>query len=285
MEDATLKQAIDQLRRESEAEAADLSAATDRELRDAGDAAAQETLGVGQYVTVKDLATVQAFFDDEMRRRVVDKLGPMIERAVARDAAGFAKATGLPLRPDQLDRLAEAMRFNLDWLPRLPEMTSAWLSDQLRGAVLGKIPTLEVVDGLRRHLGTTVQRYAATQVETTLQVMDQLTINVATAELGYDLDLYAGPDDLLTREFCDHLVNRAFPHAALQASRNGQIPNVPVSRGGYRCRHRVRPILRRTVDFLKIPLVDPYRMVELQLSAGHPERGVPPRVIVYPVPA
>jgi hypothetical protein len=50
---------------------------------------------------------------------------------------------------------------------------------------------------------------------------------------------YFGPDDRLTREFCESLLqkNRSYTRSQIDSMTNSQIPNVFVSRGGFRCRH------------------------------------------------
>ncbi len=51
---------------------------------------------------------------------------------------------------------------------------------------------------------------------------------------------YAGPDDKLTRPFCRHLVEagKSYTRAEIDEMDNGQIPNVFISAGGWRCRHQ-----------------------------------------------
>jgi len=50
---------------------------------------------------------------------------------------------------------------------------------------------------------------------------------------------YYGPYDLLIRPFCEHLmrVDKSYTRDQIDAMNNGQIPNVFISCGGWRCRH------------------------------------------------
>ncbi|MBX9601253.1 MAG: hypothetical protein K2X35_09620 [Bryobacteraceae bacterium] len=52
---------------------------------------------------------------------------------------------------------------------------------------------------------------------------------------------YYGPDDVLTRPFCDELLERTarrgLTRAEIDRLDNGQLPNVFLTGGGYRCRH------------------------------------------------
>tara|TARA_R100001510_G_C7656566_1_gene216729 strand:- start:3915 stop:4892 length:978 start_codon:yes stop_codon:yes gene_type:complete len=55
---------------------------------------------------------------------------------------------------------------------------------------------------------------------------------------------YLGPDDKITRPFCDHLVNKAFKLSDFNQARNGQTATHPrISGGGYNCRHDVRAVI------------------------------------------
>lgn len=51
---------------------------------------------------------------------------------------------------------------------------------------------------------------------------------------------YAGPYDKLNRPFCRHLLNTAktYTRAEIDELDNGQIPNVMITCGGWRCRHQ-----------------------------------------------
>lgn len=49
--------------------------------------------------------------------------------------------------------------------------------------------------------------------------------------------LYAGPDDLKTREFCKAHVGKVFLRSEIDALNNGQLDNVFLTGGGYNCRH------------------------------------------------
>ena len=55
---------------------------------------------------------------------------------------------------------------------------------------------------------------------------------------------YLGPDDRITRPFCDHLVNKAFTVEDFNKARNSQTATHPrISGGGYNCRHDVRAVI------------------------------------------
>lgn len=58
----------------------------------------------------------------------------------------------------------------------------------------------------------------------------------------YDFFLYTGPDDKVTRPFCNKHVDKIRSKVEIDQLRNGQIDDVFLSGGGYRCRHVWRPV-------------------------------------------
>jgi hypothetical protein len=53
---------------------------------------------------------------------------------------------------------------------------------------------------------------------------------------------YGGPEDKVTRPFCDEHIGKAFTKEALDELDNGQIGPVSAFMGGYRCRHFLAPM-------------------------------------------
>lgn len=81
-----------------------------------------------------------------------------------------------------------------------------------------------------------------TEIDTSLNAFNR-TVNVTKAEeLGLEFFLYLGPDDQVTRPFCEARVNKAWTMAELEAMDNGQGLPVPQYLGGYNCRHQLRPV-------------------------------------------
>jgi len=88
-----------------------------------------------------------------------------------------------------------------------------------------------------------------TNLTTELQTMVQAFSRTVTAkkaeELGFDLMIYLGPTDKITRPFCRKLLNRdpaIYTIAEIKAMSNGQGLPVLEYAGGYNCRHQWRPI-------------------------------------------
>jgi hypothetical protein len=63
-------------------------------------------------------------------------------------------------------------------------------------------------------------------------------VEALTADPGPEtVFAYVGPDDDVTRPFCEARVGKAFTRQAIERMDNGQIGNVFLTAGGYNCRH------------------------------------------------
>lgn len=98
---------------------------------------------------------------------------------------------------------------------------------------------------LREKFGDTAASQIQTEVNTSLMAFNRtVTVNKAI-DLGFDLFVYIGPDDKITRDFCKHLLDRSPPIyklSEIKGMKNGQDLDVFTYGGGYNCRHQWRPI-------------------------------------------
>lgn len=112
----------------------------------------------------------------------------------------------------------------------------------MQSILTAKKPTFDEIDGqitpklkanLQTELNTSIMRFNRT-----------VTVNKAI-ELGFDLFLYTGPDDKITRPFCHRVLSKSPPIYTLdeiRAMNNEQGLDVFTSGGGYNCRHDWRPV-------------------------------------------
>lgn len=98
---------------------------------------------------------------------------------------------------------------------------------------------------LRNEIGSKATSQIKTELNTAVMSFNQ-TVTVSKAlELGFDLFVYIGADDKVTRPFCKKLLDKNPPiysKSEIEAMNNGQDLSVFVYRGGYNCRHQWRPI-------------------------------------------
>ncbi len=106
---------------------------------------------------------------------------------------------------------------------------------------------------------------------------------------------YSGPDDKLTRPFCEHLLKlgKAYTREEIGKMDNGQLPNVMITRGGWNCRHQwilavdemigsVNENLVGAGSLLGTPAADISRPVRSAVSASNRVHKVPE--LAGPVP-
>lgn len=114
-----------------------------------------------------------------------------------------------------------------------------------RSVILGTEPDLTLFDDLEDGLGN----HLRTELRTLTNSFAR-TVNAAKAEeLGFTLFQYVGPDDDVTRPFCESLLSESPPIYSIEQinemtarNANGQGLDVMQYGGGYNCRHRWEPI-------------------------------------------
>jgi len=91
-----------------------------------------------------------------------------------------------------------------------------------------------------QHKAGVVPKYAFTIANTSLMSLDRTARFQQAEQLNYQLMKYVGPDDELTRPFCENHLNKVLPLSEWQVMTNDTGPQ-PVSEycGGYNCRHRL----------------------------------------------
>jgi len=112
---------------------------------------------------------------------------------------------------------------------------------------LGEIPTAEVAQRIADEQEQSIGR-ATTEARTQLAEADRFVNETTRRSIDPEgeqfLMAYIGPDDRITRPFCDALVNKAFKLTDFNKLRNGQTATHPrISGGGYNCRHDVRAVI------------------------------------------
>jgi len=108
----------------------------------------------------------------------------------------------------------------------------------------------DLVPRLQRKLDLT-RSQAATEARTRIADFDQFVVDQnSDAQLWW----YAGPDDNITRPFCDEIVGKVFDSEQVDALDNSQTIISPrISRGGYNCRHRWVPMSETTFEASGLP--------------------------------
>ena len=109
----------------------------------------------------------------------------------------------------------------------------------MRTVIVGETPD---VKQLRQDFGSGVAANIETEIRTGIQGFNRTLILAKAEEADLDLFIYLGPDDKVTRPFCDARVNGIFTRSEIKAWDNGQGLPAEIYLGGYNCRHQLRPI-------------------------------------------
>lgn len=122
-------------------------------------------------------------------------------------------------------------------------------AQRIRGAMisnLGNISLTEMASRIAEEEKLSVGR-ATTEARTRMAEADRFANQVVADTIDPDgedvLLCYMGPQDGITRKFCDLLVGKAFTTEEFEAANNHQTATHPrISGGGYNCRHAVTPM-------------------------------------------
>lgn len=177
--------------------------------------------------------------------------GPLITAFVGQFPAGFEffestmKALNLPKIDWAAKDKAALQAQQLTSVEALKSVVATVAENAKKQALflIGGLKLNELAELLRVHTGKTLPQ--AVGLAETAMSMHYATL----ADIGYakyeaaGLPVkfkYYGPQDSIARPFCSKLLGSAkvYTRAEIAAMDNGQIPNVMISRGGYRCRHQ-----------------------------------------------
>lgn len=139
-----------------------------------------------------------------------------------------------------LARLAEG---SVDSLLLRGGAAGSKLRDILVVGANSNAPIAELVQELADSAAVTLNQ-AVVEAQTQLMAFHRDSIATESQDAGIDLYTYDGPEDGITRPFCDPLVGKIVTLQDLDEMDNGDSSPKPVSRylGGYRCRHSLSPV-------------------------------------------
>lgn len=106
----------------------------------------------------------------------------------------------------------------------------------------GEVPDFNTT---HEKFGPRVEADVTTELNTAVQGFSRAVTAGKAKDLGFDLFIYIGPDDDVTRDFCVEVLSKDPPiYTAdeIDSLDNGQGLSVMTFGGGYNCRHQWRPI-------------------------------------------
>ena len=128
-------------------------------------------------------------------------------------------------------------------IPEVEAMVDAYIREL--GGILGEL-TPEMMVLLREEVAALAFEAAVDNAQALDMIQEAKHANVdGTDPVAY---VYLGPDDNLTRPFCDSLVERRLLREQIDQLDNDQIADVWITRGGYNCRHGWFPLYGDEVE-------------------------------------
>ena len=115
------------------------------------------------------------------------------------------------------------------------------------------VPLKTVMSNMQKRMQRAEGRQL-TEVKTKLSQYGRSITAIAAAEADIDHFLYTGPDDGVTRDFCEALVNKVVTSKQMRRLDNGQGLSVKTSGGGYNCRHSWSPVTQGVIKAANLQL-------------------------------
>lgn len=182
----------------------------------------------------------------------VKKAKALYEDQLANVADDF-RALGIKSAFSDADEATITALVNTD-LSRIPASVEKFTTDiraaMMRTIIGGDAPSFPDLYGT---LGGRLMGNLETELNTSLQAFSRTMTANKAEELGFELFVYLGPDDSVTRDFCDECLKGKAPGVKprsvaiytrdeIARMNNGQDLDVMTHGGGYNCRHQWRPI-------------------------------------------
>ena len=127
-----------------------------------------------------------------------------------------------------------------DQIDRATRIFSQYVGDArsviLSSVVMGAKPDIKA---LRDDFGSRLASKMNTEINTALAGYSRAVNSQKAAELNLDKFLYFGPDDDITRPFCQERVDKIFTQEQVDDWDNGSDLPAGVYCGGYNCRHQL----------------------------------------------
>lgn len=109
----------------------------------------------------------------------------------------------------------------------------------ITSVMAGEIPDLNQFDDV---FGSRFSANLETELNTGLAGFSRSVNLYKAQDLGLDRFLYVGPDDSVTRPFCQERVGNIYTMDQISEWDNGQGLPASIYLGGYNCRHRLAPV-------------------------------------------
>lgn len=174
---------------------------------------------------------------------VLSKLADIYAAQLDKVKATFEKVSGkdMILTNADIDVLHALITFDSESVAnRVTSYVDDYKSIVMRSVIAGEAPDLsQIHDEVSPRVFSNIQ----TEVNTGLASFSRSVTNIKAESADLNYALYAGPEDSVTRPFCQARVNEVWSRAAIESAawQDAQGQGLPVATylGGYNCRHRL----------------------------------------------
>jgi hypothetical protein len=192
-------------------------------------------------------AKLEAEYSAVLKRLGYDAaLGDLLdayERIAKANGTFIADRLGASFSSPNLKALARLAEGSVDHLLLRGGDAGARLREVLVVGGNSNAPVTDVLEQLAASAEVTLNQ-AVVEAQTQLMAFHRDSLATESQDAGIDLFTYDGPEDGITRPFCDPFVGKIVTLQDLDEMDNGDNQPKPVSRflGGYRCRHSLSPL-------------------------------------------
>lgn len=182
-------------------------------------------------------ALVEAGLQEELGRLIAiygDELEEIqaVVNSVSKARTAFSSA--------DLDVIESLIQFDADMVQsRIFTYIDDVKATVMQSLIAGTPPNLKA---LHRDYGLPALSNIKTEVSTTIAGFQRSIQQKKSQDVGIELFLYLGPDDDVTRPFCEERVGKVFSSNEIREWDNGQGLPADIYLGGYNCRHELVPI-------------------------------------------
>lgn len=208
----------------------------------------QEILGEVESGSIKGIEAARilgglqtALVEAGMQRelgRLIAIYGDELEEIQA--AVGKVAGRAVPFSNLDMDTIEALIQFDADMVQsRIFTYIDDVKATVMQSLIAGSPVNLKA---LHQDYGLPALGNIKTEVSTTIAGFQRSVSQKKAQDVGLELFLYLGPDDDVTRPFCEERVGQVFDIDQIRDWDNGQGLPADIYLGGYNCRHQLVPV-------------------------------------------
>lgn len=189
------------------------------------------------------LGAIQSRMSENGLSKVLDRLRPIYLEKLKFIRDELAEVADKPLSNADTAMIDQLIRFDFSKTTNILETYVDDVRAQvMRTVIAGETPKADkIIPDVAGRLESNIN----TELNTSIMAFSRSVTIKKSIDLGFELFLYVGPEDKITRPFCREVLSKdpsIYTLKEIQGMDNDQGLNVLTYGGGYNCRHEFRPI-------------------------------------------